>query len=287
VGKDAVDVLLRSALEDLELRTIPSSARTKACGQGKGELIAARAAYLDLDLVEALAAADRAREALRSAEAVLFACSELDSVELFMAQVHLDRQNEPGAREMMAGVLARGAVMAPDPAKYTPDFQALWEQLARGGVGTQGPPLDTKAMERLGASVGAEWIVLASLDGPDGAGERLTLAVVSSAERVDKSGVAQLVLGTTGGWGATVRKALAQFFPTRALQMRPERGIRETDEAMATAKKPIFRRWWFWTVVGVVVVGGAAAAIAAAVNEPSPTKVVIDLPTKETVNLNQ
>lgn len=279
ISGGAVDVLLRSVLEDLNLTPTPSSLRAGACGQGAQAVQEARRAYLDLELEAAMEAALRARRQLLQAEAVLWACPELDAVELFIAQLHVDRHEETAAREMTASILTRGTVATLDPAKYTPDFQLLWTNVAASIQRPELPSLDSESLARLGARVGAKWVVAAALAGKDASGERLVLDIVATDVAGESADVTPLVLDASGGWGAVVRGALARVLP--GIETRPNNADKKSDSAGSASplKPPFYRRWWFWTAVGVVVVGGAAAAVGAAVanDDPNPTTVQLQM----------
>lgn len=278
-SRAAMDVLIRSALEDLRLPTASPSLRSGACGQGQDENVEAHTAYLDMDLDEALAVAQKAQEVLLGSDALLWACPELDAVEMFMAQIYLDTGRDPEAREMMAQVLARGTGANPDPGKYTPAFRSLWYQTAEelGGARFRDP--DVRGMARLGAAMGVEWVVSPCLVSSKTQREALHLWVVSTSKEPVVTSEATVILGASGGWSAAVRQALSPFF-LEVVEDSSELFLEQPSEAKKVAvQKPFYRRWWFWTAVGVVVVGGAAVAIGVALGsqEPEPTTVKVDL----------
>jgi hypothetical protein len=277
VSRAAIDVLLKSALEDLKLPTTSPSLRSGACRQGQDEIVEAEAAYLDMDLDEALALARRAQEALLGSDALLWACPELDAIEMFMAQILLDTGRDPESGEMMAQVLLRGTGVAPDPGKYTPAFRSLWSRTAEKVGEASRPEPDARSMGRLGAAVGADWVISPYLVSSKTRREALHLRVVSTSKKPVDASEATVVLGALGGWSAAVRQALYPFFAEVAEDSRPA-FLDQTSEVVEPAtEKPFYRRWWFWTAVGVVVVGGAAVAIGVALANREPETPIVNI----------
>jgi len=264
-GLDATtfDVLLAANFKALNFDVVDEKAVVEGYHSDETNLDAAREAYLDMRLEEALVIAEKIRDDHLAHHGDLLSDKRFVAVNIFIVKLLLNLDRAVEATNLAIKILCRHPSLKLDPEQYAPSMQSLWLfAVKRLGDQCSFLPAEDEMIE-IGREVGVDWVA-AAIRKTNHNGKDLFIVLLVPTSSSEHSSRHSVVLGTSAEWTEDVRRALQQKFP-------PAKAVVASDVSLVSPQKEAtfstvdkdkwYKTWWFWTGVGVVVLGGVGLGI--------------------------